>query len=135
MVAPDASSLYSLCVGPGAAGSSDKTVVRTEDGRSAVAGDAPTPGAGGVLAAASSATLVLATASGASFLFRSVDGGRTWTTAATYDDGGIGFDDLGFATPTVGAVVHGEPGPPADVASQLLMTVDAGASWHAVPVG
>jgi hypothetical protein len=135
MVAPDTSSLYALCVGPGAAGSSDKTIVRTQDGRSTVVGDAPAPGAGGVLAATSSGTLLLAASSGASWLFRSSDGGSTWSTAATYDDGGIGFADLGFATPTVGAVVHGVPGPPTNVTSQLLMTVDAGTSWHAVPIG
>ena len=135
MVAPNLSVLYSLFTGPGAAGSSDKTIVMTKNGVATVVGSAPTGGAGGVLTATSSGTLVLATASGASWLFRSTDGGHTWSTAETYDDGGIGFDDLGFSTSTQGTVVHGIPGPPDNYESQLLMTSDAGASWHLVPIG
>ncbi|HMK62558.1 MAG TPA: hypothetical protein VK386_02970, partial [Acidimicrobiales bacterium] len=63
------------------------------------------------------------------------DGGTSWTTAETYDDGGIGFNDLGFTTSTQGVVIHGVPGPPANVVSQLLMTTDGGASWSVVPIG
>jgi len=32
-------------------------------------------------------------------------------------------------------VIHGVPGPPTNVASQLLMTTDGGASWSVVPIG
>jgi hypothetical protein len=32
-------------------------------------------------------------------------------------------------------VIHGQPGPPTDYASQLLMTYDGGATWQAVPIG
>ena len=135
IVTPNTTVLYSLCTGPGAAGSSDKSIVMTENGLSTVAGRAPSGGAGGVLAATSSGTLVLATASGASWLDRSTDGGRTWSTAETYDDGGIGFNDLGFITNAQGTVVHGMPGPPANYKSQLLMTRDAGASWQVVLIG
>ena len=74
-------------------------------------------------------------ASGASELYRSTDGGATWTTAVTFADGGIGFNDLGFTTSTQGVVIHGQPGPPTGYASQLLMTYDGGATWQAVPIG
>ena len=67
-------------------------------------------------------------------LYRSTDGGATWTTAETYGDGGIGFNDLGFTTATQGVVIHGLPGPPADFASQLLMTTDGGATWAVMPI-
>ncbi len=135
MVAPNSTVLYSLCTGPGAAGSSEKTIVLTKNGAATVVGSAPTGGASGVLAATSSGTLVVATASGASWLFRSTDGGHTWSTAVTYSDGGIGFNDLGFTTNTQGTVLHGIPGPPANYQSQLLMTHDAGASWQPVRIG
>jgi len=134
-VAPDVVSLYSLCGGQGGAGSIPKEVVRTENGRSTVVGQPPPGGDPEALAATSSGTLVVSAASGASELYRSGDGGATWTTAATFGDGGIGFNDLGFTTSTQGVVVHGVPGPPTGFASQLLMTRDAGATWQVVPVG
>ncbi|HXZ62578.1 MAG TPA: hypothetical protein VEG62_07540 [Acidimicrobiales bacterium] len=133
-VAPDVTSLYSLCGGPGAAGSVAKEVVRTENGHSTVVGQPPPGGDPEGLAATSSGTLVVSAASGASELYRSADGGATWTTAVTFSDGGIGFNDLGFTTSTQGVVIHGEPGPPTDFVSQLLMTKDGGANWQVVPI-
>ena len=53
----------------------------------------------------------------------------------TSDDGGIGFNDLGFTTSAQGVVIHGEPGPPTDYASQLLMTTDGGVTWSPVSIG
>ena len=132
-VAPDTSVLYSLCGGQGAAGSVVKQVVRTEDGRSTVAGTPPPAGDPESIAATSSGTLVVSAASGASSLYRSADGGSSWT-ATTFSDGGIGFEDLGFTTATQGIVIHGQPGPPTNYASQLLMTRDAGATWQPVPI-
>lgn len=133
-VAPDTTSLYTLCGGPGAAGSVEKVVVKTQNAISSVAGTAPLGGDPEGLAATSSGTLVVSAASGASWLYRSTDGGATWTTAETYTDGGIGFNDLGFTTATQGVVVHGLPGPPGNYASQLLISTDGGASWQAVPI-
>jgi hypothetical protein len=135
LVAPDTTSLYTLCSGQGAAGSVIKAVVRTVSGVSTVTGGPPAGGDPEALAATSAGTLVVSAASGASWLYRSTDGGATWTTAETFDDGGIGFNDLGFTTSTQGVVIHGVPGPPTNVASQLLMTTDGGASWSAVPIG
>ena len=65
--------------------------------------------------------------------------GRLASTAGggvlTEDDGGMGFNDLGFTTSTQGVVIHGIPGPPGNEVTQLLMTHDAGASWQVVPIG
>jgi hypothetical protein len=109
MVAPTSTVLSSLCSGNGAMGSSTKLAVVTENGHARVTGRAPLPGAGGTLAATSTGTLVIASASGASWLYRSTDGGHTWATALDYPDGGIGFNDLGFTTDTQGIVIHGRP--------------------------
>jgi hypothetical protein len=135
LAAPDATNLFSLCTGQAALGSSQKTVMLTRNGRSQVAGRAPFGGDGGQLAAPTPSTLVLATTSGASALLRSVDGGRTWSTTDTYADGGDGFVDLGFTTPTQGVVIHGRPVSAGERehpnhADELLMTHDAGASWQ-----
>jgi len=134
-VAPDTTSLYTLCGGGGAAGSVIKAVVKTVSGVSAVTGTPPAGGDPEALAATSAGTLVVSAASGASWLYRSTDGGATWTTAETFNDGGIGFNDLGITTARQGVVIHGVPGPPTNVASQLLMTTDGGASWSVVPIG
>lgn len=133
-VAPDTTSLYTLCGGSGAAGSVQKDVVKTANAKSTVVGTPPLGGDPEALAATSSGTLVVSAASGASELYRSTDGGATWTTAQAFADGGIGFNDLGFTTSTQGVVIHGYPGPPADYVSQLLMTTDGGASWTAMPI-
>jgi hypothetical protein len=135
-VAPNTTTLYSLCGGDAAMGSSEKYAVVTTGGRSTLVGDAPYPGDGGTLAATPSGDLVLATASGASWLDRSVTGGASWSTAAFYGDGGFGFYDLGFTTDTQGVVVHGLPIPAeAPNTPSLLMTHDGGASWQVVPIG
>ena len=135
-VAPNTTTLYSLCLGDAAMGSSKKYVVVTTRGHSTLAGDAPYSGSGGALTATSTGTLVLATASGASFLDRSPSGGRAWSTAAFYPDGGFGFNDLGFTTDTQGVVVHGRPAlAGATSGPQLLMTHDAGVTWQVVPIG
>lgn len=133
-VAPDTTSLYTLCSGQGGAGSETKVVVKTTGGKSAVAGQAPRGGDTEALAVSPSGTMVVAAASGASWLYRSTDGGASWSTAATYDDGGLGFNDLGFTTSEQGVVVHGVPGPPGNFSTQLLMTRDGGASWSVVPI-
>lgn len=133
--APNTTTLYSLCSGGGAAGSSQKTVMVTRNGISTVGGSAPLGGAGGSLAATAAGALVIATASGASWLYRSIDGGQTWQTVVTFDDGGMGFNDLAFASDTTGVVVHGEPGPPGQESTQLLLSTDAGATWAPVAIG
>jgi len=72
---------------------------------------------------------VIAAVNGASWLYRSADGGRHWRTALSYGDGGAGWADLAFTSPLDGAVIYA-PAPRAS-AGQLLITNDAGRSWRA----
>ncbi len=126
-----------LLVGQGAAGSTDKVLYTSTDGGRhwAKAGTPSREGDPVTLAGGSPTKLVLATASGASWLVRSADGGHNWATVVTYGDGGVGWADLGFTTAADGVVVHG----PADRAGnadgrpgQLLLSSDGGATWKAV---
>ena len=125
-----------LCVGPGFAGGAEKLLYTSPDG-GVHWSKAGTPSSEGDVEAlaGSGSDLVLATASGASWLDRSIDGGRTWTTVVTYGDGGMGWADLGFTTPADAVVVHG----PADNVGnsdgrpgQLLLSSNGGATWQAV---
>ena len=128
--------LVLLCVGPGFAGGAEKLLYTSVDGGAhwKKAGTPSSEGDAHALAGSGS-DLVLATASGASWLDRSANSGRTWMTAVTYGDGGVGWADLGFTTPSDAVVVHG----PADAAGntdgrpgQLLLSSDGGATWQAV---
>jgi hypothetical protein len=125
------------CAGGAAAGSVQKTVYVSDD-LGAHWREAGSPGRGGDpdgLSAGSPAQLVAAAASGASILYYSGDGGARWSTAFFAGDGGLGFNDLGFTTPTDGVVVYGpvqsdnnaegRPG-------RLLLTGNGGASWQQV---
>jgi photosystem II stability/assembly factor-like uncharacterized protein len=126
--------LYTLCTGNGAAGSLTKEVVRTEDAKTTLEGTAPFGGSTASIAATASGTIVVGASSGASYIYLSPDGGHTWSTAETYDDGGMGFNDLGFTTASQGVAVHGFPGTIAGESSQLLMTHDGGAIWQVVEI-
>ena len=57
------------------------------------------------------------------------------STAFSAGDGGLGFNDLGFTTPTDGVVVYG-PVQSDDNAEgrpgRLLLTSNGGASWQSV---
>ena len=126
-----------LLVGQGYTGHTDKRVATSSDlGRHwRIVGKPPSEGDAGVLAGGTPTSLILATASAASWLDRSVDSGVTWKTQATYDDGGVGWADLGFTTAKDAVVVHG----PADTAGnsygrpgQLILSSDGGATWRAV---
>jgi hypothetical protein len=132
-VAPDATSLLSLCTGSGAAGSTSKTVVLTRNGNITALGSPPLGGDGGLIAANGISTILVASRSGDDFLYRSTDSGRTWTTMR-FNDGGIGLTDLGFTTSSQAIAIRGRA-PVTDSSNQpaeLLMTMDAGATWHHV---
>ena len=132
-VAPDATSLLSLCTGSGAAGSTSKTVVLTRNGNITALGSPPLGGDGGLIAANGISTILVASRSGDDFLYRSTDSGRTWTTMR-FNDGGIGLTDLGFTTSSQAIAIRGRA-PVTGSSNQpaeLLMTMDAGATWHHV---
>ena len=126
-----------LCNGQGYTGHTDKRIYTSSDlgAHWRKAGSPSNAGDGEALAGGSPAAVVLVTASAASWIDHSNDGGRSWTTLATYDDGGIGWADLGFTTAADAVVVHG----PADRAGnrygrpgQLLLSSDGGATWRPV---
>jgi photosystem II stability/assembly factor-like uncharacterized protein len=77
--------------------------------------------------------LDLAAASGASFLYRSANGGGTWKQA-TYDDGGLSFRDFAFVSASTGYLVHYNGGPVIAYGKGLMKTTNAGVSWTNVPI-
>jgi hypothetical protein len=132
-----AHSLALLLVGQGAAGSTGKLVSTSSDGGAhcTMAGKPSRQGDPVTLAGGSPTNLILAAASGASWLERSTNGGHSWATRVTYGDGGLGWADLGFKAVSAAVVVHG----PADSAGdsdgrpgQLLLSSDGGATWKSV---
>lgn len=77
---------------------------------------------------------MIATSSAASWLYRSSDAGKDWTTVVTENDGGAGWADLGFTSGLEGEVIHG-PADEDDSAynlGRLLLTDDGGRTWHAI---
>jgi len=124
-----------LCVGQGYTGHTQKLVYLSANGGVTWSkASTPSPEGDGGTLAGSGTTLVLATASAASWLDRSTNGGHAWATSLTYGDGGLGWADLGFTTPSNAVVIHG----PAHSAGgdgrpgRLLLSSDGGASWRAV---
>ena len=68
---------------------------------------------------------------GPDYLYRSANGGKTWTRVAVPDTGGgVSLSSLSYVSPTVGWMVIG--GPFGGGESLLLRTTDAGATWYRV---
>ena len=68
---------------------------------------------------------------GPDYLYRSANGGKTWTRVAVPDTGGgVSLSSLSYVSPTVGWMVIG--GPFGGGESLLLRTTDAGATWYQV---
>ena len=124
--------LFELCAGDPGAGSETKVVLFSSDGGANATATSAAPARGGIasgIAAASTAVVAVPAASGASYVYRSADGGHTWGTPLSQGDGGVGYFDVGFTTATQGVAVYGSP---AQGNSSLLMTHDAGATWKPV---
>jgi len=77
--------------------------------------------------------LTLEAASGATFLDRSANGGKTWAQA-TFDDGGTGMRDLAYVSGTVGYTVHVSETPALAYGLGLLKTTNAGETWKTVKI-
>lgn len=131
---PDGAYVVLGCTSNGGMGSTTKQLFVSTDGgatfRSAT-GQPPRGGDNTDLAVASSGNVVLASASAASWLYGSFDGGATWTTVLQTNTGGQPWRDLGFTTQTQGVVVEGVAAM-ADQQSRLWMTTDGGHHWSAV---
>jgi len=112
-----------------------KQVLTSADGGKTVhlAGQAPISGTGGMLAVPprNNKVITLATASGASFLDRSGDGGKTWTEL-TDTSGGAPWASLSYVSPTTGWVVLAGPPIPGGGGNVLLQTQDTGGIWTPV---
>ena len=119
-----------LCVGEAGLGSTQKALYASRDGgaRFRKVGTPPAGGDGGLLAEPTPRHFFIASASGATWLYVSTDGGRRWHASLTLDDGGLGWNDFGFTTATRGVAVEGNP---ANI-SHLWQTTNAGRSWHKV---
>jgi photosystem II stability/assembly factor-like uncharacterized protein len=119
-----------LCTGNGAAGSLSKEVLTSSDGGQIVhlAGHPPLGGGTDGIAVPPhhARVITLAAVSGASFLDRSADGGKTWTEV-TYPLHGY-WSSLSYVSRTAGWIVVGQPG--LGSGNQLWRTSDAGRSWH-----
>jgi photosystem II stability/assembly factor-like uncharacterized protein len=77
--------------------------------------------------------LTLEAASGATFLDRSANGGKTWTQAV-YRDGGTGMRDLAYVSATTGYLVHVSDSPALAYGLGLLKTTNAGKTWTTVKI-
>jgi hypothetical protein len=124
-----------LCTGNSGMGQQGKILYSSADGGTTFTLTG-TPPLGGdqfeQLAEPTAQHIFLATYSAATWLDMSGDGGTTWSTALRIDDGGLGWSDFGFTTPTQGAAIEGHPGNPVNETSTMYMTRDAGQSWHQI---
>jgi photosystem II stability/assembly factor-like uncharacterized protein len=119
-----------LCSGNAALGSTQKVVYASANGgvRYTKVGNPPSGGDGGVLAEPTTRHLFIATASAASWLYASTDGGHRWHTSLFRADGGEGWNDFGFTTSLQGVAVEGRPA----IGSHMYITRNGGTSWHRV---
>jgi putative cell wall-binding protein/photosystem II stability/assembly factor-like uncharacterized protein len=133
-VGPSPSYVALGCATDPGAGQATKHVYISTDGGQTFTRTASDPSRAGVsvlLAVAQQGELVMASASGASFLYATFDGGSSWQSVLDSTTGGQAWHDLGFTTPQQGVAVEGTPsvsGQP----SQLWMTRDGGRSWQPI---
>jgi len=133
-----------LCVGGAAAGSTQKLVLATSDAGHTWVPEGTSPSAGGdggVISAADVGTLAIATSSAASEIYRSPDGGASWSTVLALNDSGVGWGDFGFTDATHGLAVHApaardqnNPGAYGPDPATLFLTTNAGVTWSPVAI-
>jgi hypothetical protein len=117
-------------------GMAGKRVVRSSDTAltTTSAGTLPLLGIISQLAAAPDGTLVVASYSIGSWIYRNA-GGETWTTSEDLGDGGLGWNDVTFTSGQVALVVHG----PASCCGgagpgELWKSGDGGTGWRQTAV-
>jgi hypothetical protein len=100
-----------------------------------LAGRPGEPGEAGLLAMPPGhpQVITLTAVSGASYLYRSADGGTTWHRT-TFFDAGLGFRDLAYASASTGYLIHSTGGPVIAYGKGLMKSTNAGASWTSVPI-
>lgn len=123
------------CGGGVAAGSQEKTVVKSTDLTTSTPTRTQPPLSGGLEAIASpdGKTIAVGASSGATFIYVSTDGGASWQTAISDTTlGGSFVHDLRFITATQGSVVIGNATTAGTRTSIFLMTRDRGISWQEI---
>jgi photosystem II stability/assembly factor-like uncharacterized protein len=132
LASPGGGVVFELCAGNPGAGQEGKSLRISTDGgaTSRLVSYLPLGGLAQGIAAAGRDSVYVTAVSGASDVYSSDNGGRTWD-ARIFDDGGAGLTDIGFSTPSFGAAIEGQPadGP---AANRLLVTDDGGAAWSAI---
>ena len=98
-------------------------------------GQPPEPGEIGMLAMPPGhpQLITLSAASGATYLYRSVNGGKAWQTA-TFSDAGLSVRDLAYVSARTGYLIHFSGGPAIAYGLGLMKTVNVGATWRAVAI-
>jgi hypothetical protein len=133
VAAATAARVFVVCAGGGAAGSQFKTAYVSENAGATYRQVTDPPFGGDFESVAASPTNVsVASASGATEIDSSFNGGVSWAGTYLSGDGGLGLSDLGFTTATQGVVIHGQVLYPQSL--QLLMTRDGGHMWAPVTV-
>ena len=136
VAAATATDMATICTGGGAAGQQPKQLYLSSDGGQSWRPVSSGPMSGDTLGAAmaSPSVVIVAAASGASFLYGTFDAGRSWSTV--YQDtsgGGAPWRDLGFTNSSQGVVVEGQlPGAAGLPPNRLFMTRDGGHTWAPV---
>ncbi len=132
LAAAGGSTVYELCAGDPGAGSEGKSIRMSTNGGSTtrMVSHLPLGGLAQGIAAAGTQDVYVTAVSGASDIYRSVNGGRTWA-AFILDDGGAGLSDIRFTTPSFGTAIEGQPVDGA-AANRLLLTDNGGATWSVV---
>jgi len=77
--------------------------------------------------------ITMTAASGASYFYRSINGGKSWSKTVYYD-GGLYFRDLEYVNGLTGYVIHFSGGPVLAYSDGLMKTVNAGRSWTDVKI-
>ena len=118
-------------------GSSPKDVFTSANGGRTfhLAGHPGDPGNVGLIAMppGNPQVITLTASSGASYLYRSADSGKTWQMA-TYFDGGLGFRDLAYVSATTGYLIHYSASPAIAYGKGLMTTTNAGTTWKTIPI-
>ena len=134
MASPGGGLLFELCAGNPGAGQEGKSLWASSNGGTSghVVSQLPLGGLALDITAPTRREILVTAVSGASFVYRSTNGGSTWATHA-FADGGAGFYDFAFATPSFGGAVEGSPADGPNGA-RLIETSDGGATWSPVHI-
>ncbi|HJP65689.1 MAG TPA: hypothetical protein VKA30_05225 [Actinomycetota bacterium] len=120
-----------LCQSDIGFGKANKRVLRSSDAAATTtpAGTMPLYGIITQLAASPKGTVVAATYSIGSWIYRNA-GGETWTTPVDLGDGGMGWNDVTFVSNSVAYVIHGQASCCGGGPGELVRSTDGGQTWR-----